>query len=238
MTRVDFSEFKKLIHRNGITLSTLHLPFSPFDKIDISKPELAEASVELLSDIIRRAMASRMYLFKTFVIHASGEPIADGERALRMECAKRSLARLAEVASECGANIAVENLPRTRLGRDSAEILELISAHPTLKVCFDTNHLLTESHADFIRAVGKNIIATHISDYDFVDERHLLPGEGKIDWQELISALIEVGYAGVWTYEVPAGKTKNIERSRDLTPADFERNALELFLGKEPTKIN
>lgn len=238
MARVDFSEFKKLIHRNGITLSTLHLPFSPFDKIDISKPELAEASVELLSDIIRRAMASRMYLFKTFVIHASGEPIADGERALRMECAKRSIARLAEVASECGANIAVENLPRTCLGRDSAEILELISAHPTLKVCFDTNHLLTESHADFIRAVGKNIIATHISDYDFVDERHLLPGEGKIDWQELISALIEVGYAGVWTYEVPAGKTKNVERSRDLTPADFERNALELFLGKEPTKIN
>lgn len=238
MAKVDFKEFKKLIHKNGITLSTLHLPFSPFDKIDISKPELADASVELLSDIIRRAMEARMYLFKTFVIHASGEPIADGERAERMECAKRSLKKLAEVAAECGATIAVENLPRTCLGRDSAEILELLSAHPLLKACFDTNHLLSESHADFIKAVGKNIIATHISDYDFVDERHLLPGEGKIDWQELISALGEVGYSGMWTYEVPAGKTKNIERSRDLIPADFEKNAVELFAGKAPTRID
>ncbi len=237
MAKVDFAEFKKLIHKYGITLSTLHLPFSPFDKIDISKPELADASVELLSDIIRRAMASRIYLFKTFVIHASGEPIADCERAERMACAKRSLKKLAEVAAECGATIAVENLPRTCLGRDSAEILELISAHPLLRACFDTNHLLTESHVDFIKAVGKNIIATHISDYDFVDERHLLPGEGKIDWQELIGALCEVGYSGGWTYEVGAGATKNIKRSRNLTPADFELNALELFAGKELTLL-
>ena len=237
VAKVDFAEFKKLIHKNGITLSSLHLPFSPFDKVDISNPAIADASVELMSDIIRRAMSARMYLFKTFVIHASGEPIADGERKERMECAKRSLKKLAEVAAECGAVIAVENLPRTCLGRDSAEILELISAHPMLKVCFDTNHLLTESHEDFIRAVGKKIVTTHISDYDFVDERHLMPGEGKIDWYKLVETLVEVGCPCSWTYEVPAGKTKNIERSRKLTPFDFEKNAVSIFEGKEPITV-
>ena len=40
------------------------------------------------------------------------------------------------------------------------------------------NHLLGESHTDFMKALKHNIITTHLSDYDGVDERHWLPGEG------------------------------------------------------------
>ena len=156
-----------------------------------------------------------------------------------MECAKKSLARLAEIAAECGAIIAVENLPRTCLGRDSAEILELISAHPLLRVCYDTNHLLSESYKDFTKAVGSKIVALHISDYDFVNERHLLPGEGKIDWNDLLDTLMtNFVYPGtVWLYEVSPKNTNNIERVRELTPLDYEKNAFEIFQGKELTNI-
>jgi sugar phosphate isomerase/epimerase len=196
----------------------------------------AKYALEFRADM-RDIYAQNMYMSSKFVVHASGEPIADPERRDRMECAKRSLKRLAEAAAECGATIAVENLPRTCLGRDSAEVAELISAHPLLRVCFDTNHLLTESHADFLKALGPKIVTTHISDYDFVDERHLLPGEGKIDWKKFISDLVASGAPTGWIYEVPPKNTKNIERVRELTPLDLERCAFEIFNGDEITRI-
>ena len=116
----------------------------------------------------------------------------------------------------------MEDLPRTCLGNCSAEILELLTADPSLTVCFDTNHLLGEPIADFVRAVGKKIETLHVSDYDFCNERHWLPYEGKVNWVELVEALEEVGYNGVWMYEIGFKASKNIDRDRDLNFDDFK----------------
>ena len=145
---------------------------------------------------------------KHFVVHPSAEPIDPSERAIRLARSKQRLAQLAEIA-----------------------------AHPALRVCFDTNHLLTEDPVDFIHRLGDKIITTHVSDYDGVDERHWLPGEGTTDWQALLGALRDVGYSGPWLYEIGFRPTKTMPRERALTCADFARNAHELFAGKAPTVI-
>ena len=49
---------------------------------------------------------------------------------------------------------------------------------------------------------GSRIITTHISDHDYVDERHWLPGEGKIDWMRLLAAFEKIGYDGVYNMEL------------------------------------
>ena len=69
-----------------------------------------------------------------------------------------------------------------------------------------------------MKKLGKDIITLHISDYDFVDERHWLPKEGKTDWDSLIKALVECGYDGVWMYEVDPKKylTKIYDNAIDL----------------------
>ena len=230
---LDYKRIAAAAKANDITLWSLHLPFWPFEQLEISKRDLCKNTVAYLSEII--AKASDVGVDK-FVIHPSGEPIEDGERLDRMACAKESLYTLAEYAKTKGAVIAVEDLPRTCLGRSSDEILELISAHDDLRVCFDTNHLLNgEDPADFIRKIGKKLITLHVSDYDFVNERHWLPGEGKIDWQAMLKALEEVGYNGVWLYEISARCPNSIIRDRDLVCEDFVRNAKELFAGKTPT---
>lgn len=72
-----------------------------------------------------------------------------------MSQAKKSLAFLAEFAGKHGAVIAVEDLPRTCLGRNSSDIKELLSADKRLKVCFDTNHLLGEDNLDFMGRVER-----------------------------------------------------------------------------------
>lgn len=229
---LDYDETKRLAEEYGITLWSFHLPFMPFDKIDISNPNLCDYTVEYFKTLIKKATDMGP---KVIVIHPSGEPIEENDRKERLACAKESLRKLQDYANTLGATIAVEDLPRTCLGRNSSDILDLISAHPDLRVCFDTNHLLAEPITDFIKAVGNKIITTHVSDYDFINERHWIPGEGKIDWQELIGALKEVGYTGPWLYEMSFRCPNTIYRDRDITCEDFSRNAKELFEGKTPT---
>ena len=234
LQKIDYDKLKEWADKWQITLWSFHLPFYPFDKIDISMPSLAKDTIKYLRGYIDKASAIGI---DKFIIHASGEPINEEDRPLRIETAKRSLFELCEYAKQKGARILVEDLPRTCLGRNSSDILELLSAHPDLDVCFDTNHLLGEDYVKFIHSVGKNIKSLHVSDYDFKDERHWLPGEGKIDWQRLTHALDEVGYNGPWLYEIDFDAPWTISRDRRLCPSDFVENASVLLEGKTPASL-
>ena len=231
---LDYEQVKAWAEKYGINLWSFHLPFMPFKDIDISHPELAEKTVEYLKAIIEKA--AKIGIDK-FVIHASGEPINEEDRQVRMKTAKNSLWVLAEYADSFGATIFVENLPRTCLGRNSSDIKELLGANSKLKSCFDTNHLLSQDPIEYINDIGKMIGTTHVSDYDFKDERHWLPGEGKTKWQEIISALKGVQYDGVWLYEIGLKAPWTISRDRDLTCQDFKDNFDALFSGKIPAPI-
>lgn len=233
--RIDFPMLRRCADEFGITLWSYHLPFAPFKSLDPSVPALAEGTVAYFCSLIDKAADAGI---RIFVVHPSGEPIAEEDRSMRMSTAKKSLFALAEYAKKKGGVIAVEDLPRTCLGRDSSDILELISAHPDLRVCFDTNHLLKEDIGDFIRAVGDKIVTTHVSDYDFINERHWLPGEGQIDWAMLKNTLKSVGYAGCWLYELGLGGSDwTIDRPRALTHRDIRRNYEEIMAGLLPTPV-
>lgn len=231
---LDYESIGLWAKKYGITLWSFHFQFMPFEDIDISVPSLAEKSVEALKDQMTKANKIGI---KLFVIHPSGEPIEESDRRVRIECSKNSLKELAEYADSIGCVIAVEDLPRTCLGRDSADVLELISAHKSLRVCFDTNHLLKEDIIEFVKKTGDKIVTIHASDYDYINERHWLPGEGKIDWQALISALKEVGYDGPWLYELAFAPYWSVERQRDLSCEDFVRNHSELMNNKSLTAV-
>ena len=232
-------DFKKTVQEAkayGIESWTVHLAFAPFEEIDPSflDEEKRVYTVERQSAVIQAAGAAGI---RHFIVHASGEPIAIEERRDRMAQARKSLKALADTADQVGGVVCVEDLPRTCLGRSSYDILELLSTDPRLRCCFDTNHLLGEYIPDFIQKVGKKIVTTHISDYDFWNERHLLPGEGKINWKELYETLQSVGYEGPWLYEVGFEAPWCVVRDRELVPSDFAENAREIFEGKAPTPM-
>ena len=230
---LDYAEIKRLSDAYGIELWSYHLPFAPFSELDLSNPDLCDQTVEYFKGLIK---AGSSIGIKRFVVHSSGEPIADEQRATRLACAKKSLARLAEYAKGFQGIICVEDLPRACIGRNSEEMLALLSAHEDLRICFDTNHLLSiEEPHEFIRKIGNRIVTLHVSDYDRLDERHWLPGEGDIDWQKLYQALCEIGYNGVWMYELGLNSPNSIVRERELTRSDFVINAREIFEGKPLT---
>lgn len=236
----DFSDFdfkgaKELTDKYGIEIGSLHLPFAPFDKIDPSSLDkaLREDTFKFFCDLIKKG--SEIGINK-FVVHPSGEPNPDNERAVRLENSAEILSRLADFAADYGAVIAVEDLPRSCIGNCSDEISYILGKNDKLRVCFDTNHLLSENIKDFIEKVGDKIITVHISDYDFINERHWLPGEGDINWQELYENLLKCGYNGVWLYEIGLNAPNTIDR-RKLEFKDFYNNAAEIFGGQKPTPI-
>lgn len=228
---MDFHKIRTLADRYGINLWSFHLPFMPFETIDISRDDLAKDTIEYFTRLIKKV--SDVGVDK-FIVHPSGEPVEEHERAHRLNRSKESLLELAEIAKSCGAVLAVEDLPRSCIGNVADEIAELVSVHPSLGVCLDTNHLLTEDPVDFIYKLGDKIITTHVSDYDMINERHWLPGEGKINWSAMLQALRDVNYKGVWLYEMGFGIPKTILRERRLTCEDIVENAKALFANKKP----
>ncbi|MBO5897713.1 MAG: sugar phosphate isomerase/epimerase, partial [Clostridia bacterium] len=230
---VDAAEVAAYAKEYGVELWSFHLPFSKPYIISHTEWDIPGA-IERNSELIKRWSAVGV---DKFIIHPSPDNHG-GTHDSRMEPAKESLAMLAEIAHREGAVMCVEDLPRTCLGRCSDDMLELLSVDDRLRVCFDTNHLLIEDNLTFIRRLGDKIVTTHVSDYDFVNERHWIPGEGKVDWQALIAALKEVGYNGVWMYEVGPQCPEHIIRDRDVTIADLALNAKELFAGQMPTRFS
>ena len=233
---IDYKKLQKLSEGYGVALWSYHLPFTPFSEVEPSASDSAvrRKTVEYFGELIKKGGDIGI---DKFVIHPSGEPIEACDREERIKCSMETLDRLAELASREGAVICVEDLPRTCLGNCADDILKLISANEKLRVCFDTNHLLEDDNLNFIEKVGEKIVTVHVSDYDFINERHWLPGEGKIDWQKLYPALMEKGCSGVWMYEIALKCPKTIIRDRDLDFADFYKNAHEIFEGKELTVI-
>lgn len=198
----------------GVDIWSVHLPFGTNWDVSSLDAEVREYAIAGCVEIMERGVT---WGALKAILHPSYEPIPDAERSDRVKLCAESLHTLAEEADRIGIQIAVECLPRTCLGNTGDEILTLLEAHPSLGVCCDVNHLLHETPEEFIAKVGSRIVTLHISDYDAVDERHWLPGEGVIDWAAVVRELVRAGYQGPWMYEVVRSKPG------DETPLTPER---------------
>lgn len=211
----------------GITLFSIHLPFSMKHDISDTIEENRNAIIAANEALIRAA--GRIGI-KVAVLHPSSEPIWNCERGERMRRSREAITYLKKVSDESGITLAVENLPRTCLCNTSSEMVELLEG-TGVSVIFDTNHSLIETNEVFIRNLtkaGLRIVSLHISDYDFTDEKHRLPGDGINDWKAIFSALEENGYEGPLMYEVI-----KVPKGREQVPfCDLAENMKKLANGK------
>lgn len=199
---------KKIIDDTpGLEVWSVHLPFSGTLDISVLDDQARADNVETMTKMIRLAGEFKP---RKLVLHPSSEPISDGDRTKRLQNAKESIGKLLPVVKEIGAQLCIENLPRTCLGRTSSDILYLIQDYPEIMVCFDSNHLLIEDHNDFFKNVGPRIGTLHASDYDRVDERHWMPGKGVINWPSFLTNLLHYGYDGVFMTEVKSGTAAEV----------------------------
>lgn len=208
------SDIKKKADKAGIKIWSIHLPFSSV--YDISTPNDEDRNIMI------RECSDLMLLFKPlkpqkYVIHASSPspgwdsvPISEEERAKRLAISIESLKILSREVKKYNARLAVECLKSTRLGNRADELIMIVNAVDNgLEICFDSNHLFQEKPEEFVAKTGKLITTVHLSDYDGLAERHWLPGTGIINWNEVISALVNIGYKGPFMFETSTKKTSS-----------------------------
>ncbi len=101
-------------------------------------------------------------------------------------------------------SIAIENLERVDEIYSAEDLIRLIRKLPQerFSACLDVGHafLMEEDIPLFIKTLGRDLIATHISDNNGKNDDHLLPGFGKICWEKVIPVFKDY-YGGYLNYE-------------------------------------
>ncbi len=145
---------------------------------------------------------------KAAVLHPAGPARykAGDDAAAIMADSQLTLRRLTDYLKGTDMVICLENL-YTHFST-AAELLQLIEpiAGANLGICLDTGHLNLAGHdqADFIRQSGQYLKALHIADNQGETDQHLLPyGLGTVDWPSVVAALHEIGYQGLFNFEIP-----------------------------------
>lgn len=189
---------RELVEKKNINIWSIHIPYGK--DIDISL--INDSQREQVMKEVTLLMAECENLKpEKLVIHPSYEPIPDEERAERLKACKASLRVLVQRAKEYNTQLTIECLPRTCLGNTGNEVQSIVNEVKGLGVCCDVNHLLQESPEEFIKTVGSNVVTLHISDYDGIDERHWLPGQGVINWNNVLESLVSIAYQGPFMFE-------------------------------------
>lgn len=105
------------------------------------------------------------------------------------------------------------------LGEDSDEFFykygmlqNIPGADKALAICLDVGHTNVGIQGkgitvgDVIRQYGTNVGCLHLHDNNGLKDQHKMPGMGDIDWKDLVDALKEVEYQGVYNLELALEK--------------------------------
>lgn len=119
-------------------------------------------------------------------------------------------------AKECGVKIATENMWNWDYEKDQSapaacSSSENFVAHMNavnddfFVACLDVGHAEMigsgSGAANMIRALGKHVQALHIHDVDKHDDNHDIPFSQNIDFEEVVRALKDIDYKGIFTLE-------------------------------------
>ena len=140
-----------------------------------------------------------------------------------------------EYAGERGVRIALEPISRfeTYLLNRADQALAMVADVdlPNVGVCLDTFHMNMEEEAplEAIRSVGSRMFDFHVA-----DSNRRPPGQGAIDWPEILDALDEIGYAGHLTAEVDPPRDRSPLATVREEDGQFERTFYDEVVSATP----
>jgi D-psicose/D-tagatose/L-ribulose 3-epimerase len=165
---------------------------------------------------------------------------APDEREKDMELLTGELRELSDYAGEHGVVLCIEPLNRfeTSFINLTSQAIELVDrvGHPACGLLLDTFHMNIEERSlgDAIRSAGGRLKHVHACEND-----RGAPGSGHVQWEEVATALRDVGYDGPVVIESFTAKVKSIARaaaiwrplavSQDELAAEGLRHLRKLF---------
>ena len=159
---------------------------------------------------------------KNMVLHCDNLSETNLSREEKIEKNIEKLQILAEYIKNKEITVCLENLrphspEETELvDRSADDLLYIIERIGSSKfgICLDTGHLnLTDKNQrEFILKAGDKLKALHIADNDGNTDQHLMPfNRGTVDFPEIIKALKEIKYNGIFNLEIPGEKSIPLE---------------------------
>lgn len=159
----------------------------------------------------------------TLVTHVGFHPSLDEEgwRAGNL----RFYRALMPAAKENSVRVLAENSAHANLkgyylysGRDCRRFFDAVD-HPNFGICWDTGHANMEgAQYDEILALGDALGAIHFHDNRGEKDEHLIPFLGTMSIDEVMHALIDVGFKGPFTFEATSSLRPPCYRMGDRRP--------------------
>ena len=196
----------------GMDAYSLHAPFA--EKIDISSVDDAQRHAAI-EEITMAAKAAALLHVHYFVLHPGPEnpaTVPPEEQLARMQHVVESINEIARRCHELGVLCVLENkLPHLLFGNTS-DILWILDGINGAEVgaCLDTGHaFLSGDLHNLIHKLAGHLKMIHAHDNGGAQDDHLPPGDGKIDWAQVLQDLIAVRFHGPFVLEMAGAADPN-----------------------------
>ena len=197
-------KFKTFLDEKNFEMSQGHL----WLKIALCSDETAVENLFRWIDLYEAIGVKNMVLHCD-VLNKSGLPQPE-----RLDKNVEKLRELAEYVRNKDITICLENLSiTTQSADDLLYIIDRVGSN-RFGICLDTGHLnLTlKNQRDFILKAGDRLKALHIADNEGQVDQHMMPfARGNIDFEEVVKALKEIGYIGLFNLEIPGERRIPLE---------------------------
>lgn len=191
----------------GISFGMCHLPF-----IDGGGAK-DEAYLALFDKKMHNAIDAAVILGSPYaVVHPTSPtvPLKAFDRKARYDDVVKHLAPYVEHANRVGLEIVVENMrviPGMRLSHRYCQTPdELCEVADTfgLGVCWDFGHANISGlrQSESLAYVGKRLKVIHINDNTGIDDDHVAPFMGNVDWRDAMHGLALTDYNGPFNFEI------------------------------------
>ena len=213
-------ELKKVADEEGVKFVQMHSPALFEGGIKDEKSEYG------IKSTIRSIEICKELGIAMTVVHGADNPsVTNFEQ--KLELSLDFYKNFFSVMEDTGVMVLSENSPkRKRLewwqpiysGKQAKALCEYIN-HPLFGFCWDTGHAnMQGSQYQHILDLGKHLKAVHYNDNDGVNDLHVLPYTYTLNNDEVISALIKIGFNGPLTFECCNGISP-----KELLPIEVAR---------------
>lgn len=188
----------ELLRQSGLILDSIHAPFKGDDG-DLSAQDeaVSQRSVANLKNAIDAASELKAPIV---IIHLNAR-FSGPATPERLSQVERSVREIFPYAQTRGIKLACENLD-TEAKQIIFETTLAEFTQPHIGVCYDSSHeRLAGTNFKILERYQSRIFAIHIADDIQLKDDHLLPFEGKIDWQEFARIFKKINYTGVFLLE-------------------------------------
>ncbi len=215
----------------GLALHGVHAPIT--DRLDAGDKWGAVISNGVGDNAKRQAAVkeaaaaleiARQLPAEVFVVHLGTPTVQGGENS--RAAALRSAEEICRLAEPMDVRVAFEVIPNPLSDAESlVTLLERDLDAPRAGVCLDFGHaLLMGDVADAIETVAEHLVTTHVHDNRGRKDDHLVPFEGRLDWNVALMTMQKVGYEGTYLMELAnTGSPGDVLKKAQAARGRFEK---------------